>query len=162
MRALNTVFELSWNRTRSEGASDPEVRQSSKLSESGEMLGIARKYKNRGNEAKEYLKTKDITFLNGANLEHIARNLSAIEPQDDQTTPAFAKTRSALAIPMQCCDTDKKSARQSRDSPGCRPNLVSGSWALSTDSGTGLLETENLPRVNNVCGTLRKEWTLLS
>jgi hypothetical protein len=35
-------------------------------------------YKNRGNEAKEYLKTKDITFLNGSNLARFARKLARI------------------------------------------------------------------------------------
>jgi hypothetical protein len=35
-----------------------------------------RKMKNSGNEAKEYLKTKDITFLNDANYARFARNLT--------------------------------------------------------------------------------------
>ena len=38
----------------------------------------ARKYENRGNEAKEYLKTKDITFFNGANHARFVRELAAI------------------------------------------------------------------------------------
>jgi hypothetical protein len=33
----------------------------------------ARKYENRGNEAKEYLKTKDITFSNVANSARFVR-----------------------------------------------------------------------------------------
>ena len=33
---------------------------------------------NRGNEAKKWLKTKDITFLNGANYGHFACQMSAI------------------------------------------------------------------------------------
>jgi hypothetical protein len=37
-----------------------------------------RKMKNRGNEAKKYLKTKDITFLNVANSARFARKLSQI------------------------------------------------------------------------------------
>ena len=38
-----------------------------------------RKCKNSGNEAKEYLKTKDITFLNGANRAHFACKFAQIQ-----------------------------------------------------------------------------------
>jgi hypothetical protein len=34
--------------------------------------------KNRGNEAKKWLKTKDMTFFNGANYAHFARNFAQI------------------------------------------------------------------------------------
>jgi hypothetical protein len=36
------------------------------------------KYKKSGNEAKEYLKTKDIAFLNAANYARVARKLARI------------------------------------------------------------------------------------
>jgi hypothetical protein len=36
------------------------------------------KMKNSGNEAKKYVKTKDMTFLNGANYARFARNLAQI------------------------------------------------------------------------------------
>jgi len=36
--------------------------------------GNCEKYKKSGNEAKKYLKTKDITFLNAANSAHFAPN----------------------------------------------------------------------------------------
>ena len=36
----------------------------------------SRKMKNSGNEAKEYLKTKEITFFNDANYARFARNLT--------------------------------------------------------------------------------------
>jgi hypothetical protein len=36
------------------------------------------KMKNSGNEAKKYLKTKHITFLNGANYARFARKLAQI------------------------------------------------------------------------------------
>ena len=75
-----------------------------------EIQRTARKHENRGNKAKECLKTKDITFFNAANSAHSARNLSAIEPQKDQTTPEFVKTRSGLVIPARRHDRDKKSA----------------------------------------------------
>jgi hypothetical protein len=45
--------------------------------------------------------------------------------------------------------------RQPRASYLRRPNLDAGSRALSPGWGAGILEAENLPRVNNVCGTLR-------
>jgi hypothetical protein len=40
--------------------------------------GESEKVKNRGNEAKKWLKTKDITFFNGANDAHFARNFAQI------------------------------------------------------------------------------------
>jgi hypothetical protein len=40
--------------------------------------------KNSGNEAKKWLKTNDITFLNGANLARFACKLAPIEPQNEQ------------------------------------------------------------------------------
>jgi hypothetical protein len=36
------------------------------------------KYKKSGNEAKEYLKTKDIAFLNAANYARVARKLAQV------------------------------------------------------------------------------------
>jgi hypothetical protein len=154
MRALKAEFELSNNLHVLARASVGECDRF-EIARERVIQRTARKYENRGNEAKKCLKTKDITFFNAANSAHFARTLSAIEPPKDQTTPDFAKTRSGLAIPMRCYDTDKKSARQPRDSHGCRPNLDSGSRALSTDWGAGILEAENLPRANNVCVTLR-------
>jgi len=41
--------------------------------------GRARKYKNRGNEAKKYLKTKEVTILNAANCAHFGRQIAPIE-----------------------------------------------------------------------------------
>ena len=62
MRELEPEFELfdiahvsvaGWNRGMQRGSKLPG-------------WGSAPKYENSGNEAKKYLKTKDITFLNGA------------------------------------------------------------------------------------------------
>jgi hypothetical protein len=44
----------------------------------GGIQRTARKYENRGNEAKEYLKTKDITFSNAANYARFVRKFAAI------------------------------------------------------------------------------------
>jgi hypothetical protein len=49
--------------------------------------------KNSGNEAKKYLKTKDITFLNAANSTLFARKATHFGPQKEQITPHFAKTK---------------------------------------------------------------------
>jgi hypothetical protein len=78
MRALNTLFELFGAAHVPVGHSDPDVRRRSKLPEWGESRGIARENKNRGNEAREYLKTKDITFSNAANYARLGRNFTAI------------------------------------------------------------------------------------
>jgi hypothetical protein len=45
------------------------------LSVSGES-GEIRKMENSGNEAKKWLKTKDITFLNAANYARFGRHLA--------------------------------------------------------------------------------------
>jgi hypothetical protein len=42
------------------------------------------KVKNSGNEAKESLKTKDITFLKGANFARFARKITLISRQKEQ------------------------------------------------------------------------------
>ena len=39
---------------------------------------------NSGNEAKKYLKTKDITFLDAAIYAHFKRELAPIEPEREQ------------------------------------------------------------------------------
>jgi hypothetical protein len=39
------------------------------------------KMKNSGNEAKKYLKTKHITFLNGANYAQFTHKLAQMEPE---------------------------------------------------------------------------------
>jgi hypothetical protein len=44
----------------------------------GEARGTAREYKNSGNEAKKWLKTKHITFLGGANDASFACKLAQI------------------------------------------------------------------------------------
>ena len=65
----------------------------------GGIQRTAREYENRGNEAKNYLKTKDITFLKAANFACFVRKLTAISPQREQMTPHFAKTKPGRATP---------------------------------------------------------------
>jgi hypothetical protein len=65
----------------------------------GGIPRTARKYENRGNEAKKCLKTKDITFLHVANWACFVRKSTAISPQREQMTPDFAKAASGLTTP---------------------------------------------------------------
>jgi len=44
----------------------------------GGTQGTARKYENRGNETKNYLKTKDITFFNAANYARFVLEFASI------------------------------------------------------------------------------------
>jgi len=44
----------------------------------GGIPRVAKNYENRGNEAKNYLKTKDITFSSAANYARLARKLAPI------------------------------------------------------------------------------------
>ena len=148
MRALKAEFELCSNLHVLARASVGECDRFG-IARRREIQRAARIYENRGNELNKCLKTNDITFFNAANYAPFARNWSAFEPQKDQTTPDFATTGSGLAIRARYCDSDKKSASQPRDSHGRRPNLDSGSRALSTDWGADILEAENLPRANN-------------
>jgi len=62
MGALNAEFELFGATRVLAEVRGAGMRQGSKLP----GWGSAPKYENSGNEAKKYLKTKDITFLNGA------------------------------------------------------------------------------------------------
>jgi hypothetical protein len=113
MRALKTEFELCDKLHVLTPASKGDRGRSGIAWERG-IRRTARKYENRGNELNKCLKTNDITFFGAANPAPLARNLSAIEPQKDQTTPDFAKTRSVLATRARCCDTDTMSATEDR------------------------------------------------
>ena len=57
----------------------------------------AEKYKNSGNEAKEYLKTKDLTFLNAAKDAHFARKSTQIGGNNQQETPHLTRMDPAHA-----------------------------------------------------------------
>jgi hypothetical protein len=92
-------------------------RDRSEIAREREAHTTTRVYENRGNELNKCLKTNDITFFDAANSAHFARNLSAIEPQMDQTTPGFAKNTPQFTIPMRCCDKDKKSASDPSQKP---------------------------------------------
>jgi hypothetical protein len=79
MRALNTEFEL-FDATRvPAGVWDAGVRPDSRLPRWRRSGGAREKYKNSGNEAKKYLKTKDITILSGADYARFRRQLAQIK-----------------------------------------------------------------------------------
>jgi len=64
------------------------------------------KMENSGNEAKKYLKTKDIAFLNVASFAHFARNFAPFGPQKEQETPHFWRTMRNLRIVERGLDSD--------------------------------------------------------
>jgi len=78
MHALNPSFELFDIAHVPAGDWNGERRQGSKLSELGDVPRTARKYKNSGNEAKKYLKTKEVTIAIVANYARFAHKLAAI------------------------------------------------------------------------------------
>jgi hypothetical protein len=55
------------------------IRQDFESARLAEIRRREREYKNRGNEAKKWLKTKDITFLNAPNYAHLTRRFAQIE-----------------------------------------------------------------------------------
>jgi hypothetical protein len=74
MGASNAQFELFDTADVPTGDWNGGMQQGSKLP----GWGSVRKYKNSGNEAKKWLKTKDITFLNAANYARLACQLTQI------------------------------------------------------------------------------------
>jgi len=56
-------------------------------------------FQKSGNEAKKYLKTKEVTIANAANCARLARPLAAIRVQKEPRTPHFARTKPGIASP---------------------------------------------------------------
>jgi hypothetical protein len=99
MRALNAEFELFGTAHVPAGewvAGDVAETEIARL---GETRRTAREYKNSGNEAKEYLKTKDITFLKAVNDARFAHKLTAIWRKKEHKTPRCAKNEVRLSGP---------------------------------------------------------------
>jgi hypothetical protein len=113
MDALKAEFELC-NNLHVLARAPVDERGRFEIAREREIQTTPRIHENRGNKAKEYLKTKEITFFKAPNSASFARNLSAIEPQKEERTPDFAKTRSRLATRARCCDSDNKSASEDR------------------------------------------------
>ena len=77
MRALRAEFEFSSTSQVLAEASNGKVDRGRNRPVGG-IPRTAREYENRGNEAKEYLKTKDIIFFDAANFAPFARRFAAI------------------------------------------------------------------------------------
>jgi len=106
MHALNAQFEPfdtsyvpvgNWNGGMRQGSKFPGTES-------------ARKYKNSGNEAKKYLKTKDITFLDSANRAHFTRKFAQIERGNQQNSHILRKTERKASNREARLESDKKSA----------------------------------------------------
>jgi len=63
--------------------------------------GELQKTENRGNEAKKWLKTKDITFLICANDAHFARNFAQNWQQKQQKPRSFRKVNRNSRVTTQ-------------------------------------------------------------
>jgi hypothetical protein len=78
MRALNAKIELSDTaRVLTWGGSEAEA-PGFDLGRPAEIRRSERKHENSGNEAKKWLKTKDVTFLNAANYARFACRFARI------------------------------------------------------------------------------------
>ncbi len=75
MRALRVEFESFRHFT---GFGSTGKDSTGRNRPAGGIQRTAREYENGGNEAKEYLKTKDITFLSAANYARFACNSAQI------------------------------------------------------------------------------------
>jgi len=64
------------------------------------------KMKNSGNEAKEYLKTKDITFLKGANFARFACKLRPVWRQKKQKRRVLQEPTEDFRVLKPSCGSD--------------------------------------------------------
>jgi hypothetical protein len=78
MREINPKFELFDTARVRAGDWIVEDVAGTEIALLGETRGTAREYKNSGNEAKKWLKTKHITFLSGAKYARFAHQLAQI------------------------------------------------------------------------------------
>jgi hypothetical protein len=79
---------LSW----ASAGNQPGARKRANVPERGESREIE-KMKNSGNEAKEYLKTKDIAFLNAANYACFACKFAQIQHRKEQKQRFLRRTK---------------------------------------------------------------------
>ena len=126
MRALNTKFELFDAKCVPAWVRGAGMRPSWRLPDWREIQRRPRKYKNSGNEAKNLLKTKDITFLNGANFVFFACKSTRIEASQEQKTPHLAQTNPNLQVARRGGDSGEHAATQDRRDP--RPRLPAGRY----------------------------------
>ncbi len=101
MRALRAEFEFSSTSQVLAGASSGKDGRAWPKSPGRGVQGTAGEYENRGNKAKEYLKTKDITFLEVANSACLVRKLTAISPQREANHATFWENE------VRTCDSQR-------------------------------------------------------
>ena len=106
MRAINAQFEFF------EAASVPGDRTTGGMRQGSASAGrvLAQKYKNSGNEAKKWLKTKDVTFLNAANYSRCTYKFAQIRGCKEQKTARFAQTKRDLGMEVRGQNWYKRSA----------------------------------------------------
>jgi len=85
-------------------------RENGRLPASREGSAV-QKTKNSGNEAKKWLKTKDITILDAAHFAHFECKLAQIELKKEQETHHFTKTNRRMWAGRRSSDSDKESTR---------------------------------------------------
>ena len=91
MRAINAQFEL-FDGAHVPVGSRPRERGMVRSCPVGGITMHARKYKNSGNEAKKYLKTKDLTILDGANYVRFCAPIDTNWTLKEHETSQLAKT----------------------------------------------------------------------
>jgi hypothetical protein len=79
MRAINTQFELFHTAHVLSGGWIGGNASGFGIARLAENRGRARNYKNSGNEAKNSLKTNEITFFSAANYAQLTRRFTPIE-----------------------------------------------------------------------------------
>jgi len=89
MRALNAQFEFF------DAAHVPTDESGMRQGSTWADRGCARRYKNRGNEAKKWLKTKEVTILNAANCAHFRCQFAHIECWKEQRAALQNEARAA-------------------------------------------------------------------
>jgi hypothetical protein len=124
MRALNAQFELFDTSYVPVGNWNGGMQQGSKLA----GRESARKYKNSGNEAKKWLKTKGITFFDAANCAHFTRKFAPIERCMEQKRRVLSKTKLRLRRGQARQESDRKSATSPADLAASVPTAPPWEW----------------------------------
>jgi len=88
-----------------------------------------RKMENSGNEAKKYLKTKEVTLLNDAILVHFACKTTPGGPEKHQKAPHFARTNRSVQAAKRGRERDKESATSTPALRKCREDSRRGTPA---------------------------------
>jgi len=153
MRALNAQFELFDTSYVPVGNWNGGMQQGSKLA----GRESARKYKNSGNEAKKWLKTKGITFFDAANCAHFTRKFAPIERCMEQKRRVLSKTKLRLRRGQARQESDRKSATSPADLAASVPTAPPGSGRSAVECGrAGYSLSPGIGRRRLCCRTPRR------